>query len=99
MKLCQIVWWSGVSTLLPKGEAQRWSTHALPCVADTNTGEVEVEKIVGRIVHFAPADIEYLFRKVRQLGFEREYARGGDFRITTDTFLEVIPQVPHLPDR
>lgn len=68
-------------------------------LADTNSGEVDVAAIAARIAHFTPADIEYLFQKVRQIGFEREYARGGDYRITTETFLEVIPQVqPTLTD-
>jgi SpoVK/Ycf46/Vps4 family AAA+-type ATPase len=68
-------------------------------LADTNTGEVDVEALVARIAHFTPADIEYLFQKVRQIGFEREYTRGGDYLITTETFMEVIPMVqPSLTD-
>jgi len=62
-------------------------------LADTNTGAVDVENILERLVHYTPADIEYLFQKVRQLGFERELAKGGDYRITTETFMEVIPLV------
>jgi SpoVK/Ycf46/Vps4 family AAA+-type ATPase len=66
---------------------------------DSNTGEVDVEKIVAGIDHFTPADIEYLFQKVRQIGFEREFAKGGDYRITTETFMEVITTMqPTLTD-
>ena len=46
------------------------------------------------IALFTPADIEYLFQKVRQLAFEREYVKGEDYRVTTETFLEMIPNVP-----
>ncbi len=68
-------------------------------LADTNSGEVDVEELVARIAHFTPADIEYLFQKVRQIGFEREYSTGGDYLITTETFMEVIPMVqPTLTD-
>jgi transitional endoplasmic reticulum ATPase len=68
-------------------------------LTDTNTGPVDAEAILARIDHFTPADIEYLFQKVRQLGFEREYATGGDYRITTETFMEVIPEMrPSLTD-
>jgi len=66
---------------------------------DTNAGEVNTEAILSQIVHFTPADIEYLFQKVRQLGFEREYTSGGDYRITTEAFMEVIPNIrPSLTD-
>lgn len=63
-------------------------------LTETNSGEIDVDAILNQITHYTPADIEYLFQKVRQLGFERELAEGGDYRITTETFLEVIPQVP-----
>jgi len=60
---------------------------------DTNAGEVDAERVLACLAFFTPADIEYLFQKVRQLGFEREYSSGGDYRITTETFLEVLPEV------
>jgi SpoVK/Ycf46/Vps4 family AAA+-type ATPase len=48
---------------------------------------------------FTPAEIEYLFQKVRQLAFEREYIKGEDYRVTTETFLEIIPEIsPTLTD-
>ena len=37
-----------------------------------------------------PADIEFLFHKVSHFAFEKEYTEGNDFRITTDTFLDII---------
>ena len=48
---------------------------------------------------FTPADIEYLFQKVRQYAFEKEYAKEEDYRVTTETFVEIIPKVrPTLTD-
>jgi transitional endoplasmic reticulum ATPase len=59
----------------------------------TNRGEVDVEKIVSMIPLFTPADIEYLFQKVTQVVFEREYMLGSDYRVTTDIFTEIIPTI------
>jgi SpoVK/Ycf46/Vps4 family AAA+-type ATPase len=42
---------------------------------------------------FTPADIEYLFQRVTQNAFELEYVKGEDYRLTTETFLEMIPKV------
>jgi SpoVK/Ycf46/Vps4 family AAA+-type ATPase len=61
---------------------------------NTNRGDVDVDRIISMITLFTPADIEYLFQKVRQLAFEREYVKGEDYRVTTETFLEMIPNVP-----
>jgi len=63
-------------------------------LSDTNHGNVDVDRIVSAIELFTPADIEYLFQKVRQIAFEREYEKGGDYCVTTETFPEIIPQVP-----
>ena len=62
-------------------------------LSNTNRGETDVEKIISMIPLFTPADIEYLFQKVRQYAFEKEYAKGEDYRVTTETFVEIIPEV------
>jgi transitional endoplasmic reticulum ATPase len=62
-------------------------------LADTNRGDVDVDRIVSSLALFTPADIEYLFHKVTQVAFEREYIKGEDSRVTTETFLEIIPKV------
>jgi transitional endoplasmic reticulum ATPase len=62
-------------------------------LADTNQGDVDVDRIVSLLALFTPADIEYLFHKVTQVAFEREYVKGEDSRVTTETFLEIIPKV------
>ena len=63
-------------------------------LSGTNMGEVNVDKIVSMIALFTPADIEYLFQRVKQVAFEREYIKGKDYPVTTETFLEIIPEVP-----
>ncbi len=68
-------------------------------LSNTNRDEVDVDRIISMIPLFTPADIEYLFQKVRQDTFEREYVKGEDYRVTTETFLEMIPKVrPTLTD-
>lgn len=62
-------------------------------LARTNRGEVDVERIVSRIPHYTPADIEYLFQKVTQAAFEREYRAGQDYRLDTAIFEQTIPEV------
>jgi SpoVK/Ycf46/Vps4 family AAA+-type ATPase len=62
-------------------------------LSSTNRGEVDMERIISMMSLFTPADIEYLFQKVRQDTFEREYVKGEDYRVTTETFLEMIPKV------
>jgi SpoVK/Ycf46/Vps4 family AAA+-type ATPase len=58
----------------------------------TNHGEVDISRVVSELSLFTPADIEYLFQKVSHFAFEKEYNEGRDFRIGTDTFLEMIPE-------
>jgi SpoVK/Ycf46/Vps4 family AAA+-type ATPase len=68
-------------------------------LTDTNRSHVEVERVIAQIPLFTPADIEYLFQKVRQEAFEKECVQGDDFRVTTDMFLETIPSIrPTLTD-
>jgi SpoVK/Ycf46/Vps4 family AAA+-type ATPase len=66
---------------------------------NTSRGDIDVDRIISMIKLFTPAEIEYLFQKVRQLAFEREYIKGEDYRVTTETFLEIIPEIsPTLTD-
>ena len=59
-------------------------------LANTNHGDVDITRIVSELSLFTPADIEFLFHKVSHFAFEKEYTEGNDFRITTDTFLDII---------
>lgn len=68
-------------------------------LSKTNAGDVDVHRIVSMMPLATPADIEYLFQKVTQTAFERELQTGRDFRLTTDVFLEIVPEVkPSLTD-
>jgi transitional endoplasmic reticulum ATPase len=68
-------------------------------LSKTNHGEVDLDKIISAIPFFTPADIEYLFQKVTHHAFQREYEVGKDYRISTRTFLEIIPTIrPSLTD-
>jgi transitional endoplasmic reticulum ATPase len=68
-------------------------------LASTNRGEVDLDRVVATTPLFTPADIEYLFQKVRQHAFEQEYVRQQEYLVTTETFLEIIPEVrPSLTD-
>jgi len=62
-------------------------------LTDTNRSHVDVEHVIEQIPLFTPADIEYLFQKVRQEAFEKECVQGDDFRVTTDMFLKTIPSI------
>jgi len=62
-------------------------------LSNTNRGDVDVDKIVSMISLFTPADVEYLFQKVRQITFEREYEQEGSCLVTTETFMEIIPEI------
>ncbi len=62
-------------------------------LADTNRSAVDVDRIIAAIPLFTPAEIEYLFQKVRQEAFEQECDQGRDYRVTTEMFLKVIPTI------
>lgn len=61
-------------------------------LTNTNHSDVDVDRVVSELSFFTPADIEFLFHKVSHFAFEKEYKESKDFRITTDTFLDIIPE-------
>ena len=64
-----------------------------------NTENIDKDLIVKMISRFTPADIEYLFQQVAQFAFEQEYANKQDYRVTTETFINIIPGIrPSLTD-
>jgi SpoVK/Ycf46/Vps4 family AAA+-type ATPase len=64
-----------------------------------NTGEIDRGRIVELTAGYTPADIEYLFHQVAQFAFEREYETGQDYRVTIDTFQQILPKIrPSLTD-
>jgi SpoVK/Ycf46/Vps4 family AAA+-type ATPase len=58
-----------------------------------NTGEIDLNQIVKITSGYTPADIEYLFQQVAQFAFEREYEAGQDYRVTIDTFKQIMPNI------
>jgi len=64
-----------------------------------NTAKIDLNLIVKMISRFTPADIEYLFQQVAQFAFEQEYAGKQDYKVTTDTFIQILPKIrPSLTD-
>jgi transitional endoplasmic reticulum ATPase len=64
-----------------------------------NTEKIDLDLIVKMASRFTPADIEYLFQQVAQFAFEQEYTSKQDYRVTTDTFIKIIPKIrPSLTD-
>jgi transitional endoplasmic reticulum ATPase len=58
-----------------------------------NTGEIDLQQVVEMTSGFTPADIQYLFQQVAQFAFEQELASKRDYRVTTETFIHIMPSV------
>ena len=58
-----------------------------------NTEGIDLSLIVRMTLRFTPADIEYLFQQVAQFAFEQEYTSGKDYRVTTDTFVDILAKI------
>ncbi len=64
-----------------------------------NMEDIDLDLIVKMTSRFTPADIEYLFQQIAQFAFEQEYASKQDYRVTTDTFIKIMPNIrPSLTD-
>ena len=64
-----------------------------------NIGEVDQDRIIKMTNRFTPADLEYLFQQVAQFAFEQEHESRQDYRVTTDTFIHILPNIrPSLSD-
>jgi transitional endoplasmic reticulum ATPase len=64
-----------------------------------NTEDIDLNLIIKMTSRFTPADIEYLLQQVAQFAFEQEYANRQDYRVTTDTFIQILPKIkPSLTD-
>jgi transitional endoplasmic reticulum ATPase len=64
-----------------------------------NAEDVDLNLIVKMTSRFTPADIEYMFQQVAQFAFEQEHASKHDYRVTTDTFIHILPNIrPSLSD-
>jgi len=64
-----------------------------------HTEDIDLNRIVTMTSRFTPADIEYLFQQVAQFAFEQEYTNRQDYRVSTNTFLHILPSIrPSLTD-
>ncbi len=64
-----------------------------------NMEDIDLNLIVKMTSRFTPADIEYLFQQIAQFAFEQEYASKQDYRVTTNTFIQIMPNIrPSLTD-
>jgi transitional endoplasmic reticulum ATPase len=64
-----------------------------------NMEDIDLNLIVKMTSRFTPADIEYLFQQIAQFAFEQEYASKQDYRVTTDTFIQIMTNIrPSLTD-
>lgn len=64
-----------------------------------NTADIDLNLVVKMTSRFTPADMEYLFQQVAQFAFEQEYASREDYRVTTETFVHILPGIkPSLTD-
>jgi transitional endoplasmic reticulum ATPase len=81
--------------VIPVGELDEGSRRTIfeYFLTKTNRGDVDVDKIISAMPYFTPADIEYLFQKVTQKAFEKEYTVGADYKLDTKTFMEAISQI------
>ncbi len=62
-------------------------------LARLNVDVVDLNLIVKMTSRFTPADIEYLFQQVAQFAFEQEYTTKEDYRVNTDTFVQILPKI------
>lgn len=64
-----------------------------------HTQDIDLDLLIQMTSRFTPADIEYLFQQAAQFAFEQEYISKHDYRVTTDTFLHILPKIrPSLTD-
>jgi transitional endoplasmic reticulum ATPase len=65
-----------------------------------NTGSIDLDRMVEKTSRFTPADIQYLFEQTAQFAFEQEIANGEDFKVSTETILEIMAKTrPTLTDQ
>jgi transitional endoplasmic reticulum ATPase len=58
-----------------------------------NIGNIDLDEIVKRTSGFTPADIQYLVEQVAHFAFEKEFAQKEDYRVDTDTFVQMMLKV------
>ena len=87
--------------IIPVGGLDRdgRSTILQHYLSKLNTGKIDLDQLVEMLSRFTPADIEYLFHQVAQFAFEQELAGQQDYRVTTETFVQMLSKArPSLTD-
>jgi len=65
-----------------------------------HTGQIDLDRIAEMTSGFTPADIQYLFQQVAHFAFEQELANKEDYRVTAETFMQIVPKIrPSLSDK
>lgn len=59
-----------------------------------NTGQINMDQLIEMTSGLTPADIQYLFDQVAYFAFEQEIIDKEDFRVSTDTFIQMMAKVP-----
>ena len=62
-------------------------------ISRLNTADIDLNLIIKMTSRFTPADIEYLFQQVAQFAFEQEHDNGQDYKVTTDSFIQILPNI------
>ena len=87
--------------IIPVGGLDREGTTTIieHYLSKLNTGQIDLDRIVEMTSGFTPADIQYLFHQVAHFAFEQELVTKEDYRVTAETFMQIVPKVrPSLSD-
>jgi len=53
-----------------------------------------MDQLIEMTSGLTPADIQYLFDQVAYFAFEQEIIDKEDYRVNTDTFIQIMSKVP-----
>lgn len=62
-------------------------------LARLNTGKIDLDQLIGMTSGLTPADIQYLVDQVAYFAFEQELAEKKDYRVTTETFIQMLSKM------
>ena len=58
-----------------------------------NTGQIDLDQLIGMTSGLTPADIQYLVDQVAYFAFEQELTEKEDYQVTTETFIQMMSKV------
>lgn len=62
-------------------------------LAKLNTGQIDLNHLIEMTTGFTPADIQYFVDQVAHFAFEQEFIKKNDYRVTTDTFTQILSKM------